>query len=238
MQCYVNRDEPSTLKNFCNAVVNPELYIEEVADWQLTKEQFDNNDKNIQSEYNTYEAYLVEDVGINDDEIESAILSGTFEIKEVIEVITPPESVEDLAGAWSRGNFGRKDVIANNWLWELEDSRNLKTLLAPFKAILEKNKHLESDYCSEALAAAEVVAAALTGKVSKLPEQAQDWLNTKQGMLKKKPQIKKEHAVLAVQAVEKILKDSKLRELWETTSEYTTWQETQKKLIEKLENGK
>ncbi len=238
VQCYVNRDEPSTLENFCNAVVNPELYTEEVADWQLTKEQFDNNDKNVQSEYKTYEQYLVQDVGINDDEIERAILDGTFEIKKVIEVTTPPENLEDLAGAWSRGNFGRNDVIANNWLWELEDSNNLKTLLAPLKAILEEKKYLESDYCSEALAAAEVVAAGITGDLSGMPDQAKDWLNKKQGFVKKKPQIKKEHAVVAIQAVEKILNDSKLKELWGTTSEYATWQETQEKLILKLKKPK
>jgi len=83
VKCYINRDEPRTVSAFSDFVMNPELYIEPLQSWQLTEEQFKNNENDIQSEYNKYEEYLVNDVGIDDDEIESAIINGTFQLKKL-----------------------------------------------------------------------------------------------------------------------------------------------------------
>lgn len=138
-------------------------------------------------------------------------------------------------GAWSEENFGNDD--ANDWVWDLEKSKGTDILLAPFKSILNNNEYLESPDCSEALAAAEVVAAALTGDMSKIPEEAQKWLNKKQGIFGKKPQIGKEQAILAEQTVQKIIKDSELKELWEETDDFAKWQKIQIHLITKLNNA-
>jgi len=138
-------------------------------------------------------------------------------------------------GVWSEENFGNDD--ANDWVWDLEESKGTDTLLAPLKAIMDNDDYLESPDCFEALAAAEVVAAGLTGDISKIPEEAQKWLNKKQGLFGTKPKIMRKHAALAEQAVQKILKKSEPKELWEETDDFTKWKNIQFSLITKLNNA-
>ncbi|MGH1540421.1 MAG: DUF4259 domain-containing protein [Arenicella sp.] len=135
-------------------------------------------------------------------------------------------------GAWSEENFGNDDAC--DWVWVLEKSKGVDILLSPLKVILANNEYLESPECCEALAAAEVIASAITGDDSRIPEEAQKWLAKKQGFFGKKPQIKKEHALIAKQAIEKILDNSELKELWEETEEYSKWCEIQTQLIATL----
>ena len=137
-------------------------------------------------------------------------------------------------GAWSEENYGNDD--AGDWVWELEKSKGLDTLLSPINAILSNTQYLESPSCSEALAAAEVIASSISGDMSKIPAEAQKWLNKKQGLFGKRPIISKEHAVLAKQAVEKILENSELKELWEESEHYSNWRQVQSLLIGKLDN--
>ncbi len=138
-------------------------------------------------------------------------------------------------GAWSEENFGNDD--ASDWIWELEKSKGIDTLLSPLKLIISNDDYLESPECCEALAAAEVVASGITGDNSSIPEEAQKWLNKKQGLFGKKPQIEKSHALIAKQAIERIIENSELRELWEETEDYSKWQDIQIKLIGKLGNA-
>ncbi len=137
-------------------------------------------------------------------------------------------------GAWSEENFGNDD--ANDWVWQLENSKGLETLLSPINSVLSTSEYLESPLCCDALAAAETVAAGLTGDFSKIPEEAQKWLNTKQSLFGKKPQIQSEHARLARIAVTKILESSELKELWEETDDYSSWQTVQSALLNKLDS--
>ena len=83
VDCYINREDESTLKHFCDVVLNPEKYTESVEDWQLTEKQFNDNDEQKKDEYHTYEQYLVQDVGICPENIERAIFDGTFELKRI-----------------------------------------------------------------------------------------------------------------------------------------------------------
>ena len=142
---------------------------------------------------------------------------------------------DKLMGAWSEENFGNDD--AWDWVWELEKSKGTEILLAPLRSILENDDYLESPGCSEALAAAEVVAAGVTGDFSLIPAEAKKWLNKKQSLFGKKPQIEKDHAIIAKQAVEKTLKASELKELWEETDDFSNWQVVQQNLISKLSNA-
>ena len=135
-------------------------------------------------------------------------------------------------GAWSEGNFGNDD--AGDWIYVLEKSKGTDTLLKPIKAIIANDDYIESPDCSEALAASEVIAASLTKDNSIIPEEALNWLNKKPGLFGKKPQIEKEYAALAKQSVQKILKSSELRDLWEETEDFSKWQEVQLNLINKL----
>jgi len=138
-------------------------------------------------------------------------------------------------GAWSEENFGNDDAC--DWIWELEKSKGTDTLLSPLKKILSNDEYLESPECCEALAAAEVVASGITGDIAKIPEEAQKWLSKKQGLFGKKPNIENSHAIIAKQAVEKVLGNSELKELWEETEDYAKWQEIQSELITKLANA-
>jgi len=137
-------------------------------------------------------------------------------------------------GAWNEDNFCNDDAL--DWVILLEESKGIDTLLSPIESIINNNEYLESTECCEALAAAEVIAASLTGDISSLPEEAQSWLNKKHGLFGKKPKIEKEHAAMALQSVKKILVDSELKELWEETESFPKWQEVQDKLITKLNN--
>ncbi|MGR2997813.1 DUF4259 domain-containing protein [Vibrio vulnificus] len=139
-------------------------------------------------------------------------------------------------GAWSEDNFGNDS--ASDWIWELEKSKGLNTLLSPIKSVLNENEYLEVDICSEALAASEVIAAAITSDHTLLPDEARNWLNRKQGwLIGRKPQVTAEHAKQALLAVQKVLSNSELQELWEEDGVNEKWRTIQNNLIAKLENA-
>lgn len=138
-------------------------------------------------------------------------------------------------GTWSEDNFANDD--AADWVGQLEKSKGLTVLLSPIESVISNNDYLESYQCYEALAAAEIIASDVTGDTSTIPKEAHAWLNKKQGLFGKKPQIKKEHALIAKLAVEKIIENSELKELWEETEHYSKWQTIQHILIEKLNHA-
>lgn len=139
-------------------------------------------------------------------------------------------------GAWSEDNFGNDD--AGDWIWELERSKGLDTLLAPIQSVLNEEEYLESPVCSEALAASEIIAAAVTGDETLIPEEVKIWLHKKQGIFfGKKPQIDTSHAKQALKAVKKIIAGSELQELWEEGGENKSWRSIQNTLIAKLEKA-
>jgi len=45
-------------------------------------------------------------------------------------------------GAWSEDNFGNDD--AGDWIWDLEKSIGLNTLLAPIQSVIAEDDYLES----------------------------------------------------------------------------------------------
>lgn len=138
-------------------------------------------------------------------------------------------------GAWGEENFSNDD--AADWVWELERSKGINTLIAPIKRINDSSEYLESPECCEALAAAEVVAAGLTSDFSNVPEEVKNWLNKKQGFFGKKPTIEQTHANMAIQAITKIIDNSELKELWQDSANYHDWQEIQSTLMVKLKNA-
>lgn len=139
-------------------------------------------------------------------------------------------------GAWSEDNFGNDD--AGDWIWDLEKSKGLNTLLAPIQSVLAEDNYLESPICCEALAASEIIAASVSGDHSIIPEEAKNWLSKKQGLIfGRKPKIEVAHAKQALKAVKKITANSELQELWEEDGENKEWREVQNLLIAKLENA-
>lgn len=87
-------------------------------------------------------------------------------------------------------------------------------MLRSINAIIASNGYLESADCSEALAAAEVIVASLSGDGSRIPKEALVWLNKKPEIFGKTPRVLKEHGDLAAQAIRKILASSVPKELW------------------------
>jgi len=136
-------------------------------------------------------------------------------------------------GAWCTDNFSND--IAADWVSALEKSKGVKFLMSPIERISQNTGYLEIEECSEALAASEVVAAAVSSDYSITPEEVSTWLNTKKGFIfAKKPQIDIVHSIQATQVVERILQDSELKELWQDSEEFENWQGKQKILLEKL----
>ena len=137
-------------------------------------------------------------------------------------------------GAWSEDNFGNDD--AGDWVYDLEKSKGIETLMSAIKLVNSSDDYLESPDCSEALAASEVIAAALTNDFSLVPEEVKKWVTKKPSLLGKKPKIETTHAVEAIKAVQKIVKDSELKELWEESEDYPNWLKIQNTLLKKLSN--
>ncbi len=136
-------------------------------------------------------------------------------------------------GAWSENNFSNDDVL--DWIFELEKSKGVNVLMKPINDVLNNNDYLESPLCSEALAASEVIAANQTQDFSVIPDEAKTWLNTKQGFLfGKLPIIESNHVADAQAAVNKIITNSELKELWEETEDFSKWLKIQNHLIAQL----
>lgn len=137
-------------------------------------------------------------------------------------------------GAWSEENFGNDD--AGDWVYSLEKSKGVETLLNPIKTILANNDYLEAPDCSEALAASEVVAAGLTGDHSCIPNEVSGWLKRKPWLFGSRPKLESDHAKLAHDSVTKILNESELKDLWQESEDYEKWKSIQTSLLSKLSN--
>lgn len=107
-------------------------------------------------------------------------------------------------GAWGPGSFDNDDAL--DWLDDLVDGAS-----DAIRAALEATdaEYLEAPDASSALAAAEVVAAAAGRPAADLPGEVSEWLEehgTRQAAAL---------APLARRAVERVRRDSELKELWE-----------------------
>ena len=118
-------------------------------------------------------------------------------------------------GAWGHGSFDNDD--AGDWVWELEGAADFEVVETALAAVVSERDYLEAPTCSEALAAAEIVAAALGRPVDGLPEEAAAWVAQHRDV---PPGV----IALAQQAVTRIADQSELRELWEETEHFADWQ--------------
>jgi hypothetical protein len=85
----------------------------------------------------------------------------------------------------------------------------------------------ENDACCEARAAAEVVAALRGKPAAKLPDEVQTWL-------KGKPKPTEALVAEAIRALDRILKDSETKALWEETEYYVAWKTSVEELRSRL----
>ena len=118
-------------------------------------------------------------------------------------------------GTWGHGTFENDE--ASDWLFELEKAHDLSVIEVALDAVIGAADTLESPDCTNALAAAEVVAA-LRGKPhAELPPEVTAWVSRRKetpGALVRK----------SVSAIDRILGDSELKELWAENDEYGDWE--------------
>jgi Domain of unknown function (DUF4259) len=129
-------------------------------------------------------------------------------------------------GTWGVGTFENDE--ASDWVYELEKSRDLSVLRSTIDALRDATGYLEAPTCVNALAAAEVVAALVGKPASDLPENVTSWVKSNAKL------DAKELRAPAVAAIDKILADSELKELWGESGEAENWEATVRDLRGRL----
>ena len=129
-------------------------------------------------------------------------------------------------GAWGSGTFENDD--ASDWVYELEQASSWDLVHRTLAVAAEPTGYLEAPDCSAALAAAEVVAAAVSRPAPDLPEEISTWVGTHRA------QVPHDLAALSVRAIDRITVDSELRELWDETGEADAWSAAVRALRERL----
>ena len=129
-------------------------------------------------------------------------------------------------GAWGRSSFENDDAL--DWVAELESAGVSAIVEALNHVTDEADEYIEAPECSMAIAAAEVVAA-LSGRPSdSLPPGAQAWLVGK-------PVPAASLVAKARQAVEAVLGESELKDLWaENARDFPKWTATLNDLKQRL----
>ena len=130
-------------------------------------------------------------------------------------------------GAWGSGVFENDD--ASDWVWELEDDNDMSVLHEALAAAVDTpgDELIEAPDASNALAAAEIIAAARGHHGAELPSEARAWISRNAALVDART------VALATAAVERIGIDSELKELWEE-AESDEWSLVVSDLLERL----
>jgi len=139
-------------------------------------------------------------------------------------------------GTWGIRNFendGAADFVYNVY------DNGKKVIKKSFLKIInpKDDDNLDASDCEEALAAAEIIAAAKGNPSEDLPKEMNDWLIKNDVLTFNKPLFSKKIDIvnLAELSVKKIIINSELRELWEETGDdFDTWNTIQADLITRL----
>lgn len=139
-------------------------------------------------------------------------------------------------GTWGIRNFendGAADFVYNVY------DNGKKVIKKSFLKIInpKDDDNLDASDCEEALAAAEIIAAAKGNPSEDLPKEMNDWLIKNDVLTFKKSLFSKKIDIvnLAELSVKKIISNSELRELWEETGDdFDTWNTIQADLITRL----
>ena len=125
-------------------------------------------------------------------------------------------------------NFGNDE--ATDWLYDLEETYGAELLAEAFDTIIKGEFHEQADCCI-ALAAAEMVAAAKGKPAPDLPDEARKWLgNQETGDVNKIKGLNKK----AITAVKKVQAHSELRDQWEDSDGWHSWNMVVEGLLKRL----
>lgn len=122
-------------------------------------------------------------------------------------------------GAWGHLNF--ENDTALDLVYEIEEkgADRIKNAIEAINS-REEDAFLDSDLCSEALAAIEYIAAVKEKASEDFPEDAEEWLTpaNKENLLAIRNLIPK-----SKQAIDRIQHNSELKDLWEETEDFNEW---------------
>ena len=122
-------------------------------------------------------------------------------------------------GCWAIGSFGNDS--AADWLADLSERSDLSLVRETIGRVLVADGYLDSPDATDALAAIEVVAAALGRPTA----DAQNETELLEWIARVKPSPDAKLVFDAQQAIDRILgPESELRELWEDTEDFSDWQ--------------
>lgn len=116
-------------------------------------------------------------------------------------------------GAWGSGSFENDGAL--DWIGDLVESRGPAPIIRALEAILSKDCP-ESPECEEAIAACELLAAMLGKPSPDLPEEAAEWI-------KGKPAPPAEIVAKASAALDRIVRNSEMKDLWEEAGSLGEW---------------
>lgn len=133
-------------------------------------------------------------------------------------------------GAWEIGNFDN-DAALDTVTLLLGVELPVAFLEAAFRQVLNEDEYLDSDDCSEALVAAEVIAALAGAPTPDLPEDLQVWVEQHKSL-----------AIdtllpIALEALARIREDSELKDLMDDADGLSEWQAIQRKLKGRLRDA-
>lgn len=130
-------------------------------------------------------------------------------------------------GAWGHRTFENDSAL--DWMGDLQDG-DASLIGETLDAInhAPDDAYLEVDEASSALAAAELVAAALGRGEGRLTEEGVEWLK------EHRDDVRAIGATRARQAVERLYQSSELRELWNENGPDTEWHADVRELLKRL----
>lgn len=130
-------------------------------------------------------------------------------------------------GAWGHRSFENDSAL--DWLGELVDG-DAEALAEILEAVggAGDDEYVDVDAASAALAAAELVAAALGKGGDRLNEEAGRWLEAHRDA------ALEVGAAAARRAVERVVRRSELRELWDESGDASAWHADVRELLHRL----
>lgn len=130
-------------------------------------------------------------------------------------------------GAWGHGSFANDSAL--DWLQDLlEDGPPLVREALDRISTAGDQTYLDADDCCAALAAAELVAAALGHGDDRLEENALAWLQ------ENRDATREVGANRAERAVARVYQKSELRDLWDENGPDTEWHADVRELLRRL----